>query len=192
MAFIATALPFISAIGTVLSAGAAIRGGVVQRDQAEANAAIITRAAERDAEIDRLATAREAELLERERRQALGRQIALRGASGVQISEGSPLLTATETINNMYEDLAYLEAGGTLRQQSILGSASDAAEIELARGDDAFATGLIRGGSLITQGLSSAAGGSLLRRARPVSTATPVGGGGLIAGTGLGTVNFAT
>lgn len=89
MAFLAAAGPLLSAVGTVVSIGTGLAAASYQSKVAEMNAKIAQDNARKAAERGRIA----AEEQDRQTRAALGEQLAVQAASGVNINSKSSMLT---------------------------------------------------------------------------------------------------
>lgn len=131
-AALSTALPYVSAAGSVVSAAGTFMAGQQQADMARHNAALM----EREAEATRTAT--EIEVQRQRRRTKIAGAAARAQIAGSGISEeGSPLLSEAAI-----DELADLDEAA-IRQA---GSAAEARALGQAAADRMAATGFKRGG----------------------------------------------
>jgi hypothetical protein len=95
-----------------IAAAAAIAGGVMGAKGAMSagKAGYTAGQVEYHQELER--THYEAKVLQRQMLEALHMQFAQSGASGVAVGEGSPMLVAMHTINNLQEDKAQMYRNG--------------------------------------------------------------------------------
>lgn len=145
------AIPIILAgVSAAIGAGGAIMSGIAAKNQADTQAKI----ARQQANQERLnAAANEKEFRDQQSR-AMATRRALLGGAGVDPSSGSPLLASEDYAGEVELQALKIRQGGEvgatrLQQQAALYQQS---------GRDAFAGGLIRGGSLLIGGGSQAYG----------------------------------
>lgn len=156
-------LETIAAVGAIASAVGTIGGGIMQARQASQQAAVQRQQAEfarKQSEID----ARE---FRRRQMRLLGSARAARGASGVDLLSGSPLLVDDDTIEEIVFNTERIRRGGEvqatrLEQQASLTSAS---------GSSALAGSVLSaGGSFLTSdfgsGLFSSGGANVASASR--------------------------
>ena len=95
-----------------IAAAAAVAGGVIgaRGAMASGKAAYTAGQVEYHQELER--THYEAKVLQRQMLEQLHMQFAQAGASGVAVGEGSPMLVAMHTVNNLQEDKAQMYRNG--------------------------------------------------------------------------------
>ena len=136
--------------GAALTAIGAASSGVAARQQADFQSKVLAQQAERE----RLDASQREEDFRRQQSRLMATRRALMGASGVETSEGSPLLVSEDLAGESEYQALRIRSGGEtvasrLEQQAILQRAS---------GRSAERSGFMRGGALLLSGAGSAFG----------------------------------
>ena len=108
-------LEMLLALGAATQVAGSLSAGIAGSQAGRYNAA----AAEREAELSRASAAVEAGRIGRESRRVLGAQRAAAAASGVDVGQGSPLLTMLDTIRGAAEDASTARFKGEVRAVSL-------------------------------------------------------------------------
>jgi len=146
----ATIMAVAAVAGAAVSAYGMVRQGQYQSAANEYNAQI----AERDAEAARRKAALDADASERKFKSLLGRQRALYAKAGVDITEGSPLLTMTFQAEEAERDRQAILYSGKTAEQSDL----DRAKLFRFTGSNASTASYIGAGSTFLTSAASAYG----------------------------------
>ncbi len=158
---------WVQAAGLALSVIGQVQQGQAAKQASEGQATVLQQQArheERQAEID-------AGEFRRDQLKVLGSSRAARGASGVQLTTGSPLLTDDEMIAEIAFQTTKIRRGGEIsaarkRQQ---------ADLERSAGRSAGIGGFLGGGStLLTGGAQAFGGGGFLPSSSASASATPL------------------
>lgn len=139
-----------AAAGSMVAAYASIESGQAQKKAANYNAAL----QERQAENEKAAAAIQEENF---RKQTAARMATLRtgyAASGVEISEGTPLLVAMESQANAEKDALRIRWGGETQADAFLGAAT----LSRAQGSQAQTAGYLGAGASLLSGAGRVAG----------------------------------
>ena len=142
----------LSGVGTLVGAISAISQGRAAQQQADLQAEIFRREAERE----RLVSKGEASDFARQSRRLLARQRALAGGSGVQIGTGTPLELSVDTAEEAEFQRLKILSGGEADVSRLLSRAA----LEREKGRAARRAGFIRGGSLLLRGAGQTFGKS--------------------------------
>ena len=127
----------LSGVGSLVSAAGSIQQGQAAQQQANLQAEILRREAERE----RLVSQGEASEFARDTRRLLARQRALMGARGVQIGTGTPLELATDTAEEAEFQRLKILSGGEATVSRLLSQAG----LARASGRAARRQGFLRG-----------------------------------------------
>lgn len=131
-------------VGTAIAGIGAIQQGQDAKNASEYNAAV----AEQGAVASRQQAAANAAAAERESRKRLGAMEASYGASGVNLSEGSPLEILQQSARDAEMDRLNIIYGGEVRA----GGYSNTATLDRYRGEAAETSGYLRAGSELLGG----------------------------------------
>ena len=152
--------------GAGVTAYAAHAQGQAQEEAADFNAKV----AKNNAIAAEQAAAIEAEQKREHYRRLMGTQRARQGASGVEISSGSPLLVQLDQAEQAALALSTTQYGGGVRAQGF----NAEAELEGFSGSQAARAGTLTAGASILTGVSSAAGAYSRRRPSSVPSSDSV------------------
>jgi hypothetical protein len=147
MAIGTTTAAIIGAVGVAISAVGAVQQGMAQSRQAKFQSAVMRQQAERE----RLDAAAREDDFRRQQSRLLATRRAMLGASGVEPSEGSPLLVSEDFAGETEYQALRIRAGGELQATRL----EQSAQLSALAGRNARTGGLFRGGSLLLQGAGS-------------------------------------
>lgn len=139
------------AVGTAVSAGAAIMQGQQAKKTGEVNAEL----QRREGEGQKDAAVAQAEKIRKAQKQAIGAANAANAASGVAIGEGSAVRINEQIYKDSEDDAFSSLLTGTRRQQS----ANDQASISRWQGNNAQTAGYLNAGSSVLSGGAKVAKG---------------------------------
>lgn len=128
-------------VAAAASAAASLYGGIQANQQAKAQASIYNQQAERERQ---QAKADEEEFRNQQQR-AMARRRAVMGASGVDLSTGSPLLASEDFASETELQALKIRNGGEVRGTRL----QQQAALTAAKGRSDMTSGFIRGGSLL-------------------------------------------
>lgn len=148
----------LAAIGTAVSVVGALRQGQAQQNQANYQAGLYEQQAaitDQQAQSERTAARQSEEDFRRENALLMGRRRAALGASGVDISTGSPLLTAEDFASEAELGALRIRAGGeatATRLQQQAGLQRSEAGLQRLSGANAVTSSYYRAGSSLLSG----------------------------------------
>ena len=149
--------PYAQIAGSGLSAIGAISGGMAADRQAQFQSSVLRQQAEREKQD----AAQKEEDFRRQQARLFATRRALLGGSGVEPSEGSPLLVSEDLAGESELQALRIRAGG----QTVASRLEQNAVLQSAAGRSARSAGFMRGGALLLSGAGSAFG----RRAIPLT-----------------------
>ncbi len=136
--------------GTALSAVGAIQSGQALSDRQDFQAQV----AEQQADSERVASRQEEEDFRRQQSFLMARRRAMLGASGVQVTSGSPLLVSQDFARETELNALRIRSGGNIRATRL----EQQADLFRSSGSSARTAGRIRAGSSLLTGFGTAFG----------------------------------
>lgn len=141
-----TGFEILTIVSTGVGVADSILGGIQENNEAKFQAELAEQRAQREREI----AARDAQDFERRERANLARSRALRAASGVEISEGTPLLVDRATNVEIELGRETIKAGGDTRGVRL----EQEAQLRRTAGRNRQTAGFFRAGKTLLTGAS--------------------------------------